>query len=530
MKMTRRTILKWITASVPLSLVPKVWAARGDDVRHILPMVTDRHMSISVSVGRPRKELLLSIGGRTVPGKMIDSKGRFWSFSADGLLSSTTYNLQLSDTEGVLGESWPLRTFPDCDSEPESFKLLAFTCAGGADGLGTPSVQVFKPHSFRQKLFEAALLEQPDAAIAIGDHIYFDLRGDEHPSFGRNSKWMQLFSGWYFRLRYGSFDRSVPILGTPNEEVLTNIGDEQIADLYGTRFRSTPLYFISDDHDYFENDDATPDIVTFPPDEFSRAAHKAVADFYYPPLPDGPRPEWNRNFGTLTYGRLFEATLIDCAGKLTLGENARLFPKAAEDWALSRINGAQARHYALVPSHPIGWTAGKWREWYPDVVAPEGFTGTVINELMSGAKGQLTAKAAKYLWQKGWWDQHQRLLQALGRSRRSSRFTISGDIHALGAISITKSAELALEEPVKSFLVGPVSTSDATWPSAARGIPADQPVWLDSEELVGTKEQNGFSIFEFSGNEVRARLFNCGGFDRSREEDGRVLHVNEILI
>ena len=528
MNTTRRTLLKWLAASVPVSFLPQVWAVSQNDIRHILPMVTDGSLSISVSVERLKSSLFLTVGDIQIAGNKMDSKGRYWSFKAQNLNPSTSYDLQLSDEDGAIGEPWSLRTFPDRNSEPESLKLLAFTCAGGADGLGTPSMQVFKPHTFRQKLFEAALFEQPDAAIAIGDHIYFDLRGDEHPSFGRNSKWMKLFSGLYFSLRYGSFDRSKAIIGTPNEEVLTNIGDEQIADLYGTRFKSTPIYFVSDDHDYFENDDA--DIVTFPPDEFSRAAHKAIADLYYPPLPDSPKPEWNRNFGTFTYGRLFEATLIDCAGKLTLGEGARLFPEAAEDWALTRINDSEAKHYALVPSHPMGWTAGKWREWYPDVVAPNGFTGVVTNDLMSGKKGQLTTHAEKYLWQKGWWEQHQRLLKALGKRSHGTRFTFSGDIHAQGAIGITQSAEMVFDEPVKSILVGPVSTSDATWPSAARGIPAAQPAWLGSNDLIVTQEANGFTLFEFTNSKVRARLFNCGGFDRSRNEDGRVQSTDEILI
>ena len=163
-------------------------------------------------------------------------------------------------------------------------------------------------------------------------------------------------------------------------------------------------------------------------------------------------------------------------------------------------------------------------------MAPEGFTGIVSNELMSGAKRQLSAKAEKYLWQKGWWEQHQRLLEALGKRRHGSRFTFSGDIHAQGAISITQSGEMVFDEPVKSVLVGPVSTSDATWPSAARGVPAAQPAWLSSNELLGTNEVNGFTLFEFTNSEVRPRLFNCGGFDRSRNEDGRIQSTAEILI
>lgn len=530
LKTKRRTVLKWLAASVPLSFLPKILAARTDDIRHILPTVTDTTFSISVSVGQPRSMLQLLVDGKEVPGKKMDSKGRFWSFYADGLKSLNTYDLQLVDKSGALGEPWSLRTFPGRNTEPETFKLLAFTCAGGADGLGMPSVQFFKPHSFRQKLFEGALKEQPDAAIAIGDHIYYDLRGEEHPSIGRNSRWLKYFSNWYFSMRYGSFNRSESIIGTENEDVLVRIGDEQIANLYGTRFRSTPIYFVSDDHDYFENDDATPDIVTFPPDNFSRAAHQAIADLYYPMLPDAPGPEWQRAFGTLTYGRLFEASIYDCAGHLTVGDEAKLIPESAEDWLIGRIKDSPAKHYAMVPSHPVGWTAGKWREWYPDVVAPEGFVGVVTNENLSDVQGQLTTSAQKYFWQKGWWEQHQRLLEALVKFRQGSRMIFSGDIHALGAVNISNSGELAFEKPVKSFLVGPVSTSDATWPSAARGIPAGEPGWLTSDELIATREVNGFTIFEFEGLVARARLFYCGGYDRSKGEDGRVQQVDEITI
>ena len=33
---------------------------------------------------------------------------------------------------------------------------------------------------------------------------------------------------------------------------------------------NSPTYFIADDHDYFENDDAEEELVTFPADDFSR--------------------------------------------------------------------------------------------------------------------------------------------------------------------------------------------------------------------------------------------------------------------
>ena len=83
-------------------------------------------------------------------------------------------------------------------------------------------------------------------------------------------------------MKYGVFNRALPLLNSSNEAVLKRVANEQIADLYGTRFKSTPIFFISDDHDYFENDDAEKDLVTFPADAFSREAHRAVADLYYP--------------------------------------------------------------------------------------------------------------------------------------------------------------------------------------------------------------------------------------------------------
>ena len=98
----------------------------------------------------------------------------------------------------------------------------------------------------------------------------------------------------------------------------------------------------------------------------------------------------------------------------------------------------------------------------------------------------------------------------------------SGDIHAQGAVSIRRSGQFAWEAPVKPFLVGPVDTSDPTWPSATRGIQATEPGWLKTDELTGTSGVNGFTIFEFEESDARSRLFDCGGYDRSKGEDGRV--------
>ena len=546
MRLLRRTVLAGGAALTPLFGLIGCGPGSRQTVRHILPTVTDTHISITCSVARPVESLSLRLAHKVYTGEQRDSKGVHWSFVVEDLAPDTQYELQLLEGDSPIGSAWPLRTFPAENAEVEQLKLAAFTCAGGGDAFGFNGLQYFKPHAFRHRLFDDLLAQKPDAVIAIGDHIYWDLRGGDRPPLGRRkSALIRWIIGAYLRVKYGVFDRDLPLLGSPNEAVLKRIADEQIADLYGTRFKSTPIFFISDDHDYFENDDAEKDLVTFPADAFSRAAHRAVADLYYPPLPYAPTPDTQRSFGLFKYGNLFEAPLLDCAGQMSLAENvesgegdatgvnsARLFPEAIERWVLDRIEVSKAKHFALVPSHPMGWTAGKWREWYPDVVAPEGFEGLVTNELnLDGAtKGVLTTKAQKYLWQRGWWTQHQRLLQALS-ARPGSRFTFSGDIHAQGAIAIEVSGDEALPGGlVKSLLVGPVSTSDATWPSFARGIPANQPGWLQTTTLSVTEEVNGFALFDIRSSGVVAQLFNCGGHDASGTDDGRVQGVTDLLL
>ena len=542
----RRTLLAGGAAAVPLLGLIGCGPGSRQIIRHILPTVTDTRISISCSLAQPVQSLLLRVANEVYRGEQRDSEGLHWSFTAEDLTANTQYQLQLLDGETPVGDTWPLRTFPAEDAAVDQLKLAAFTCAGGGDAFGFNGLQYFKPHVFRHRLFDELLAQSPDAVIAIGDHIYWDLRGGDRPPLGRRkSALIRWVIGAYLRVRYGVFDRTLPLLDSPNEAVLKRIADEQIADLYGTRFKSTPILFISDDHDYFENDDAEKDLVTFPADSFSREAHRAVADLYYPPLPNAPSPENHRSFGVFKYGNLFEAPLLDCAGQMSLAENeepgegdaqdkngARLFPEAIERWVLDRIEASPAKHFALVPSHPMGWTAGKWREWYPDVVAPDGFEGLVTNELnFEGAtRGVLTTKAQKYLWQRGWWTQHQRLLHALSE-RPGSRFTFSGDIHAQGAVAIEVSGEEALPGGlVKSLLVGPVSTSDATWPSFARGIPANQPGWLQTTTLSVTEEVNGFTLFDITSSGVVAQLFNCGGHDSSGPDDGRVQRVTDLFL
>jgi hypothetical protein len=370
----------------------------------------------------------------------------------------------------------------------------------------------------------------PDFAISIGDHVYWDLRRENAPQVGRKNKLIKFFLGSYIGLVYGSFNRSEQVNSAKNEKVLKNIGHEQIASLYGTKFKNTPIFFIPDDHDYFENDDAEEKLVTFPADDFSKDAFKQMADLFYPPLLDTPDGQPKRKIGRIRYGNAFEGLMADCAGGMTLGDKkALLISKKNEEWLLSRINQSKAKTLAFIPSHPFGYTAGKWREWYPDVVAEEGASGTVINELLSGNKGSLTAEVNKYLWQEGWFFQHQRLIKAISE-RKGSRFVFSGDIHAIGAVSIIKSGKLKLKTKLKSFLVGSVGSSSAGWPSFARGITAESPENLECESIYEVKEENGFTFFNISEDSILAEIVSCGGHNPQDGYTGDIVSRDNFYI
>ena len=87
-----------------------------------------------------------------------------------------------------------------------------------------------------------------------------------------------------------------------------------------------------------------------------------------------------------------------------------------------------------LPSTPVGWTAGKWGEWYPDLLQPD---------------GRLGLGKPKYLWQEGWRLQHNRLLQAASSMVRIPLF-LSGDLHALAEGEIRRYGELDLRRNPES--------------------------------------------------------------------------------
>jgi hypothetical protein len=504
------------TATAPAS----TWDAGA--VRHLLPTVSDSRMLIKASFNAPLAEApTLQVGGTSVRGRMGDTRGEHWHFYATDLAPGRSYPLALAGARGApLCESWELATFPGPDERPQQFRLLIYTCGGGHE------IHQFLPTVTRNRLLRRALSFAPQAVVANGDHVYWDLLAPANARMlGMRPDAVKLA---------GTFDRSAPVLGTDNETVLKRAAGPQIAPVYGTDFRSTPVFFMQDDHDYFDNDEATDEVITFPPSYFMLQLARTTQSMFYPEfLPDVARPlglPWSsagdrvwgvsESFGTLRYGRLAELLLYDVRRTQTLaGPSAVYLDPEVETWLKARTAATEVTHLVHVPSNPPGWTAGKWGEWYPDVL---------------GRDGKLTASEPKPYWQPGWLKQHDRLMEAMGAMKARRPLIISGDLHAIGIGRMERSGKLDLRaNPVTTVLAGPVGsrTTPFGWPSGRRGTGALPPAHLDMIEEVKPIEQHGFTLVDFTPDKMVLRFFTWDWRTQSPDAIDTLapFHVTELV-
>ena len=519
-----RTGATAVAALGGLSARPSSWADRQTedgwqqgDLVHLVPGASHERIVVKCSFRSPRPPPLLRIDGVRIEARTTDTEARYFAFDAPGLQPDHTYTLRLVDGEDApLTDPWPLRTYPAPDARPDSVRLLAYTCAGGYPSYASEP-QPFLSLALRRRLLARALSFAPDAAIAIGDHVYWDQRTQLDSA---REDVRQRALAWY--ASRGMLDRSLPAKGTVNEAAIKNAVEPQFAELYGVMLRSTPSYFVSDDHDYYENDEATDRFVTLPPHAYQLSFARFTRDLFMPEfLPDPERPTLmsgagagdrgagiSESFGTFRYGNLAEALIYDCARFLSLkGDVGGLVPPEAEAWLKARTADQRVRHVFHVPSHPFGWTAGKWREWYPDVAdVGEGNTAVAQIRADGGDTFRLTTKRRKFHWQRGWFLQHQRLLASLAAQQERAGIVLSGDLHATGHVRIRRSADLDFRNPVHAILTGPLGTG-VGWPSRARGTPPLIATGLEVDELAGVREKNGFTLLDIDAGSVTVRLF-----------------------
>jgi hypothetical protein len=277
-----------------------------------------------------------------------------------------------------------------------------------------------------------------------------------------------------------------------NEKALRAVGDAQIAALYGTSLRSTPSFFLTDDHDTLENDECDDHVSTLPPAGYQEDARKLFQSYYYPEfLPDANRPtplssELN---GTLRWGKLFEAVLYECRHVT----ETNVISPATEDWLLKRTLAEDTTHFMHVPSIPFVYSAGKLGEWYPDVL---------------GEDKRLTAKEPKRGYHQSWFEQHQRILSALAKQKKRTPLVLQGDMHAGAVAKCTGSAGLSFKDnPVHTVLTPPLGTGDLGFPSFYRKVQACPSSLIAAEELFKPQEKNGFTIIDITPEKIKFDLY-----------------------
>jgi hypothetical protein len=492
-------------AAAAVAANPRDGAWDQGRVAHLLPTVNHDRFLLKASFDRPLPGAPeLRVGAHRVRGQSNTAAGDFWQFDVSGLKPATAYQLSLTGERGrALCEPWSLATFPSPEAMPSRLRLMIYTCGGGHDALnaGLPEGKInWLPSALRRRLLQRGLSFQPDALIANGDQIYWDLRAPQaSKGSGASPKGIAYA---------GTFDRAQPVFGTANEIAFRRATGPQIIPQYGALLRSTPVFFMQDDHDYFDNDEATDDIITFPPDQFMLNLARATRQLYYPEyLPDPNRPLGlpgasaadrppgvGEAFGTLRYGKLAEILLYDIRRSQTLnGPSAVFVDGTAEDWLKARMAARDVVHVVNIPSNPPGWSAGKWGEWYPDIL---------------GRDGKLTTAVAKPYWQSGWLKQHDRLMAAIAAMPGRVPLVVSGDLHAIAEGRMHRSGSRDFGgNPVVVVLSGPLGTGDRGWPSAFRGIGATPPTHLEMEENLKPLEQNGFIIADFTADAIAVRFF-----------------------
>lgn len=472
------------------------WSRPDATVRTILPSVNADTIAVKVLLDTPPSAApCLSIDGRQVRARRMDRDGYCWGFVQPGLSSGTRHAIVLTDAQGIaLREPWTLATLPAPDAPVEHVRILLYTCAGGDEDFGRE--HGYEPHlpiATRRALLDCALSFEPDLAIANGDHIYWDqrtrlrYRGDEEIR--------RLVAEYYHSVAWLDEDQAFD--SPANRQALNTIIGRQIAGLYEDRFASVPLFFISDDHDYFENDNAGPWGYSFPPRPFNLGLQRCTAALAYPfalGRPDLPRYS-AETVESLRFGKLIEMALFDCRRGWSTeppsgveSQGGVLLPDV-EAFLVDRLKRSDAQHYVQVPSNPFGWSRGALGEWYADDVHKEG---------RDDDKGY---------WMPGWFEQHQRLAQALTDQRGRAAISISGDIHASGSKQITRSGDIDLSaNPIEAILSGPIGAGVDGFPSRSRGQLPFTPALLEATDR-SFEERNGFTLFDVYPDRIDVRQF-----------------------
>ena len=466
-------------------------------VRHLLPTVSDTRMLIKASFTAPLASApTLRVGGTAVRGRMNDTQASVGSSTPTGLapgrpLFALARPAAMARRCASRGSSRPFRR---PTSSPERFRLLFFTCAGGheVDGL-----------SCRRRCATgccaAGFRFSRDAVVANGDHVYWDLLAPWPPAAGRIA-----------RGRTDSPASSIVRRSSSGRQRDRAEARGRAANRSGVRHR-LPIdagVFLQDDHDYFDNDEATDEIVTFPPSlscSGSRARRSGCTTRSSCRTRATARPSvviggrrgsgCRRASARCVIGRLAEIILYDVRRTMTLAGPSAVFsiPKSNSGCTRARPR-SEVTHLVHVPSNPPGWSAGKWGEWYPDMLGRGQEADHRDAETLLA--GGLVAAARSI-------DAIDGGDGAAGAAHRQRRPSCDRD-RPDAARGATRSPGQPDHDRARG---SDRHAARAAGLSAFRGVGPTPPAHLDLHEDVKPIEQHGFTLADFLPDTIVVRLF-----------------------
>jgi hypothetical protein len=170
-----------------------------------------------------------------------------------------------------------------------------------------------------------------------------------------------------------------------------------------------------------------------------------------------------------------------------------VLPQWVEDWIIARTRAEDTRQFFHAPSLPFAYSSGKLGDWYPD--------------LLDVDSGRLVLYEAKPGWQRGWFAQHQRLIEVIASQKKRSPLIVQGDFHATAAGKMRRSGELSLEHPVHVITAGTLGTGDLPFPSSFRSVESKPSQLVGMDETLKPIEKNGFSIIDVTPEKLVFQIF-----------------------
>ena len=114
---------------------------------------------------------------------------------------------------------------------------------------------------------------------------------------------------------------------------------------------------------------------------------------------------------------------------------------------------------------------------------------------------------AKPGWQRGWFGQRQRLIEALAAQKKRSPLIVEGDFHATAVGKMHRSGVLTLPRPVDVVLAGTLGTGDLVFPSSFRSVEPKPSQLVGMDETLKVTEKNGFSVIDVTPDKITFTVF-----------------------